>query len=357
MYYGTEPWVVKSQVTVPAVDVLQYLARPWRLSLLFLISGAATAFLIAKTPRNFLLDRSRRLLVPLVFAMLAIIPIHRYYQAIEHAGYAGNYLEFWKSYLTLQRNVCSVEKCYDVFTFSHLWFVAYLWVFTVLLWVFKRWTPRIVDAARLILVRETRGLRVLLWPLLLFVGLRLLLRDLFPPNFRLIGDWYRDAIFFAAFAFGFLVVHERSVWLSIRQSRWVALALWLGASLALTWMVAVFGLDGPPEPGLHYLEHVVYGISQWSCVVAVLGLTSNIEIHDSAARRYFTDAIFPYYIVHYAAIVVISRLLWPWSLPTAMEALVLIAGTIATCAATYAVVRRVRWLRPLFGLRPTAKAT
>ena len=38
-------------------------------------------------------------------------------------------------------------------------------------------------------------------------------------------------------------------------------------------------------------------------------------------------------------------------LPQGLEALLLIAGTFATCLATYEAVRRVNWLRPLFGLK------
>ena len=351
MYYGTEDWVIKSKATFPAVDVLQYLARPWRLTLLFIVSGSASAFLLAKLRHGFLRERSRRLLVPLVFAILVIIPLQRYYQAIEHAGYAGGYAAFLGSYLTMGRDVCGPSKCYDVPTLSHLWFVAYLWIFTVLLWVLVRLRPGVDDQVRRLLAAATGGLRVLAWPMLLLVCLRLMMRDAYPPTFNFIGDWYRDTVFFLAFAFGFLVAREHSVWKSIRQSRWLALGLWLGSFLILAWIVAVQGVDRLPVGWLHYLEHVAYGVGQWSGVIAVLGFASGIEFRDSDSRRYFTDAIFPFYIVHYAAIIVIAVHLRTLALPVALEATLLIAGTILTCVTTFATVRRLRWLRPLFGLR------
>ena len=351
MYYGTENWVIKSEVTSPAVDVLQYLARPWRLMLLFIISGSATAFLLAKLRHGFLRERSRRLLVPLVFAILVIIPLQRYYQAIEHAGYAGGYAAFLGSYLTFGRDVCGPSKCYDVPTLSHLWFVAYLWIFTVLLWTLIRLRPGIDDQMRRLLAAATSGSRVLVWPMLLLIGLRLLLRDAYPPTFNFMTDWYRDIVFFLAFAFGFLVAREHSIWASIRQTRWPALGLWLGSYLILAWTVAVRGVDRPPIDGLHYLGHVAYGVGQWSGVVAVLGFASGIAFRDSDSRKYFTDAIFPFYIVHYAAIIVIAVQLRTLALPVALEAVLLISGTVLACVTTYAMVRRVQWLRPLFGLR------
>ena len=356
MYYGNEPWVIKSEFTSPTVDVLQYLARPWRLLLLFVISGSATAFLLAKLRHGFLLERSRRLLIPLIFAMLVIIPLHRYYQAIENAGYAGGYAAFWASYLALGRDVCGPSKCYDVPTFSHLWFVAYLWIFTILLWGLIRWRPGVDEPVRRALVRTTGGMRILLYPMLVLVCLRLLMRDLYPPTFNFVSDWYRDIVFFLAFAFGFFVARERGVWKSIRQSRWLALGLWVGSYLILAWIVAVQGVDRPPAGGLHYLEHVAYGVGQWSGVVAVLGLVSGIRFTDSDARKYFTEAIFPFYIVHYTAIIVIAVQLRTLALPVALEVTLLIAGTILVCVATFAVTRRVRWLRPLFGLRSKPSA-
>ena len=46
-------------------------------------------------------------------------------------------------------------------------------------------------------------------------------------------------------------------------------------------------------------------------------------------------------------------------LSAAMEAGIVISGTLATCVVTYELVRRITRLRPLFGLRlePLAKAS
>ena len=66
MYYVSWDWHVKSAVAGSAIEPLMMLSSPWRLSLLFLVSGVATAFLFAKRPAGFLGGRSWRLLVPLV---------------------------------------------------------------------------------------------------------------------------------------------------------------------------------------------------------------------------------------------------------------------------------------------------
>ena len=63
---------------------------------------------------------------------------------------------------------------------------------------------------------------------------------------------------------------------------------------------------------------------------------------ESAARRYLTDAVFPYYIVHQTAIILIAHELKRFGLPAGIEATVVIGGTLAACAGTYEIVRRVR---------------
>jgi hypothetical protein len=86
-------------------------------------------------------------------------------------------------------------------------------------------------------------------------------------------------------------------------------------------------------------------------LVAVLGFARRWLTADSAARRYLTNAIFPYYIVHQTAIIMIAHALHGEDLPAWLEAGIVTSGTAAICVLTYEVIRRVPVLRPLFGLK------
>ena len=88
------------------------------------------------------------------------------------------------------------------------------------------------------------------------------------------------------------------------------------------------------------------------CVV--LGLARRRLTADASVRRYLTDAIFPYYIVHQTAIIMIAHALRGRDLSAPLEAGIVISGTLAACVLTYEVVRRITILRPLFGLRSEA---
>src|SRR5690606_4927794 len=217
MYYVSWEWHVDSPHAGPALEPFMMMSSPWRLSLLFLVSGVATAFLLGKVRREaaasgirprFLGPRSWRLLLPLVFGMLVIVPPQSYYEVVEKlpGGYGDGYLAFWARYLAGDGSFCRGDDCLDLPTWNHLWFVAYLWVYTVVAVLLARSAPRVLDrsAARLGALLAS-GPALLLWPALLLALVRMLLVGRFESTHALVDDWYNHAQYFGVFLFGFLV--------------------------------------------------------------------------------------------------------------------------------------------------------
>jgi hypothetical protein len=66
MYYVSWDWHVKSPHASPLIEPLMRLSYPWRMSLLFLLSGAATVWMLQRRPQGLLRERAARLLLPLV---------------------------------------------------------------------------------------------------------------------------------------------------------------------------------------------------------------------------------------------------------------------------------------------------
>ena len=168
----------------------------------------------------------------------------------------------------------------------------------------------------------------------------------------MIGDWYFDAVYLFAFGFGFLFARADFVWDAMSRVRWwtLGLAVSLYASSVLWRLVHVPGTPALYAVVVNFLFG--YGVYQWACIATVLGFARRWLNRDGQLRRYLTEAVFPFYIVHQTAIIVLAHALREQRLPAPVEAAVVIAGTAATCLLTFEVVRRVGWLRPLFGLRP-----
>jgi glucans biosynthesis protein C len=340
MYYVTWDWHVKSPAASRAIEPLMMLSSPWRLSLLFLVSGVATAYLMEhKGTKGFFGQRSLRLLVPLIFGMAVIVPPQSYLEVVEKVGYPGSYLDFLGLYLTGYHGFCKGADCLRLPTWNHLWFVVYLWVYTLVLYVGVRWVPRFVPALRSFVERALGGSGALLWPIAYLVGIQLTLASRFPQNHALVGDWYNHALYGAVFLLGFALAGARAPWVAMEEARWHALG---GAILGWALICAKV--------------YAVYGAVQWLAIVAILGFARRHLNHDFAARRYLSPAIFPVYILHQTIIVVCAHSLKPSHLEPGVEGLLLVMVTAAASFLGYEVIRRVGLLRPLFGLPLRDKA-
>ena len=355
MYYVTWGWHVKSPYASHALEPLMLLSAPWRLSLLFFVSGCATAFLHAKSATGFVRSRTQRLLIPLAVGMWVIVPPQSWAEVTEAVGYNGGYLHFMRLYAEGYGAFCR-EDCLRLPTWNHLWFVAYLWCYTMaaaLAW----WAiPQArIDRWGAAIAQRLRGPWLVALPVAWLAAIRIALVARFPDTHALVDDWFEHATYFSVFALGLLLARETAVWEEIRRQRWTALALALAGYGAVTAYFSHFAAVAPPE-WLRQVQRVFYALDQWATIVAALGFARQWNPADSRVRRYLTEAIFPFYIVHQTAIVLLAHFMKPLALRPPVEGPLLIAATVAACFASFEAVRRVGWLRPLFGLAPAASA-
>jgi glucan biosynthesis protein C len=357
MYYVTWDWHVKSPHASSAIEPLMMLTSPWRLSLLFLVSGVASAYLLSRARGNFLGSRSIRLLIPLLFGMLVIVPPQSYLEVVEKIQYSGSYLEFWRLYITAFHGFCRGTDCLIMPTWNHLWFVAYLWVYTLVAYLALRAAPKMIPWLRALAERQLAGIGILLWPIAYLALVRLGLAGRFPQTHALVGDWYNHASYFGVFLLGLLLAGTKAPWEAVERVRWTALGL---AVMGWATLCAYFGYFSDeaavPPDSLIGTMRLLYGAEQWLAIAAVLGFARRHLNRDNAARRYLTTAIFPVYILHQTVIVVVAHSLKPAHLYPPIEALMLVLVTAASCFLGYELIRRVRPLQPLFGLARTAGA-
>jgi hypothetical protein len=344
---------IKSAHRITALEPLMLVLNPWRLVLLFLVSGAATRFMSHKYAIGpLLLSRSIRLLIPLIFGMLAIVPPQAYEQIVESLGYPAGFLDFYtRHYLAFGLQFCRPGPCIVLPTWNHLWFVVYLWVYTMALGLVLVAAPGLVGWIESRLAKALSGVMLLIVPSLAFAVYRIALLPGFPSTHALFGDWYNHALHATVFLLGFLLARADAFWDAIERQRRTALSLavaFFAAFLLLRW-----GREAGMQPSLwlRLSGGFAYGWYQWLCIVAVLGFARRWLTADSPARRYLTDAIFPFYIIHQTAIIMIAHELRGRDLPAWLEATIVIVGTFTACVLSYEVVRRTAVLRPLFGLR------
>ena len=348
------PWDfhVKSVHILPGLEPVMLALNPWRLSLLFLVSGAATRFMTMKlAPRALFASRATRLLPPVVFGMLVIVPPQSYFQ-VQSWGYSSGFLDFYFThYLGLPRNVCLGGHCLILPTWNHLWFVVYLFVYTAILSLVLAVAPGLLRVAERWAARPLSGVGLLILPALLLAAYRFTLFPIFPQTNALVGDWYNHALYGTVFLFGYLFALNEGVAAATQRLRWpaLAIALLVYASFILSRALRVPG--AAPSEALVLYAGFAYAAFQWGCIVAILGFGRRWLNRDAPARRYLTEAVFPFYIVHQTTIIATDVAIRDLGLPAWAEAAVVIAATAASCVLAYEIVRRIWWLRPLFGLK------
>ncbi|WP_235872353.1 acyltransferase family protein [Pseudoxanthomonas winnipegensis] len=245
MYYVTWGYHVKSAYASATLEPLMLLSSPWRMSLLFVISGVATAFLLQRRPRGFFAQRSWRLLVPLIFGMLVVVPPQSYYQVVEQlpGGYHASYLQFYTRYLSGYHGFCGRDGgCLALPTWNHLWFLVYVWVYTLVLWLAWRLLPAAFwRRLRAVTARACSGWGVLGWPVLLLAVARLALVDRFDQTHALVDDWYNHAQYLPMFLLGFLLAFADGFWEGVHRRPWIALTV---AAVGYALMVKVWYFSG-----------------------------------------------------------------------------------------------------------------
>lgn len=349
MFYVPWGWHVKSPQPAAWLEPVMLFTNPWRLSLLFLVSGAATRFMADKLAAGALAhQRAKRLLPPLIFGVLIIVPPQTYYEVVEKFGFDQGFLAFYGRYLSASGHWCAAGECLITPTWNHLWFVAYLLAYTSLLAALVGLAPR--GLARLERWLDSAPAWLLLIAPIAFLGLiRAVLLPRFGVTHALVDDGYTHALSFSMFLFGYLTARSEPVKARLIALRWPALALFGAAYLAFA---AFAGAPAAQGEGLRLAMRFVYGADQWAAIVAILGFGARHLNRGHPALGYLTQAAFPYYIIHQTVIVAGGHHLARLNLPQGLEAAMLIGVTVLACALTYEGVRRAPLLRPLFGLKP-----
>jgi hypothetical protein len=356
MAFVTWDWHVKTAHPGPGPEGFMALLNPWRLSLLFFVSGCATSFMGARlSPSALARLRLGRLGIPLLFGMLVIVPPQSWVQVREH-GFRIGYWAFYGRYLTFDEDFCDARGCLILPTWNHLWFVAYLLAYTLGLAAVLAWAPRVTDWLGRRAARVLSGPGALLAPCAWLVAARWFLAPRFEETHALLGDWYAHSVYLAVFLLGVGLARQAGFWREADRLRWMALGLALVCGAAWALYVHAYTGDAVPTPALRRAMRCVYGIDQWSTIMAVLGWGQRHLRRGGPALDYLTQGVFPFYILHQTIIVLTEFWLKRVGLPQPAEAGILVVVTAAGCLAGYEAVRRVRWLRPLFGLRPAQPA-
>jgi glucans biosynthesis protein C len=229
MYYVSWDFHVKSPFASNALEPWMKLIEPWRMSLIFMISGAATALMLKHGSSMALVrSRSRFLLLPLLCGVLLIVPPQSYFEVVQKLNYQGGYIDFLVLYFKAYKGFCAPAdsgRCLIMPTWNHLWFLPYLWAYTMITFFVVTTWPNCIAIVAKKLDQHAHMAAVFIAPILFIFVIRLTLAPRFPVTHALIDDWYSHTIYFTMFAIGAVFATSKLTWEKLASARWITLTI------------------------------------------------------------------------------------------------------------------------------------
>ena len=351
LYVAEWDWHLKSTHLAEWLQWPMLAMNRWRMALLFLVSGLAIGlYRPSRAPARFALSRTWRLFLPLVFGMLAIVPVQAYVQGVVNGGVAPGYGEFMLRYWQLQPWPDGrFDGAEHGVTWNHLWYLAYLWTYTLVLVLLL---PALRSRAGQALAAWLGGLRgawlVAVPAALLGLYMNTLLQPFGDAERDLLSDWYRHAEYFTVFLLGFLLARSQAFWTELLRLRRPLLVA--AVVMGLVYLPLVRSGIEWGDVALAAIR-CLRGLYAWTTLLAILAWGHHLLNRPFRWLPYASEAVFPWYVIHQSATVVVAYWLVPLQLDAWLEASLVVAGTVAACLLGHEIVRRVAWLRPLFGLK------
>ena len=349
MYYSSWGWHVKSPHSTSLINPFMDLMNPWRLPLLFFISGVAFTYLFEKTGSlKFVRDRLSRLGPVIVFGVLVVVTPQSYFELLSQGAFSGSIIDFYPYYISFNHTNGVITP-----TWNHLWYVVYILTYSVLLTPIMPhlifWANSLSKCAQSLKPRLIIVFGFILFPSLPFIIWQITITPHFADTKNLVWDWSNHAHFFSYLVLGVIAAKSDVFWRLASRSTPYA----VGVVLISIVLYALFWPSWETED-LHpfnWIASLARPVYAWAVILVLLGMAARHLSFDGPARRYLTEAIFPVYVFHQTITVAVGYYLGDSSVGFWQEFLALVGTTFVGSFAGFEICRRVRALRPLVGLK------
>ena len=342
-------WEIKNEEQSVMLSRLIWWLHQWRLPLLFFIAGVGTHFSLSRrSGLAFLGERFVRLFIPLFFAMMFTIPFQVYFEWLQRGKITMSYWEFYPGVWDF------IPYPDGSLTWSHLWFVTYLFVFTLLLFpVFMVLQISAIQRLKLKLDRFFAS------PFVVFAFVAVLIYYYFelylkwPEQQSLFDDWFLFVFSMTLFFLGFLFANLPSFWDTCEKYRWHFLVI---ALICIVWLFIQYwwALEFPKkqDPSL-YTYGILNAAHIWLIILSALGFARKNLNFSNDFLRYTTPAVYPFYILHQTIIVISGYYVVQWPLPILLKMLILVIICFGSLLLLYhIIIKNFKLTRMLYGLKP-----
>ena len=326
---------IKSPDLSPLLGNFTGFIHLWHMPLFFLLAGwSLHASMSLRGARAALRERVDRILIPFVAGSATLCLVVGYYERVLMTGQPLTFWQYAPKFFT----------SLDYFTWSQLWFLIYLFVFTLLWMPLFRW---LLARAGMLTLRHSWHIYRPIPALILMQGV---LRIWWPGYQNLVNDWGNFCYYSAMMMLGFILGSQPAVAGAI-QREWRRAAV-VGALFAA---LTIWGWSHEDWSGeMRHIAYYVPGTAAGYCIlVGMLGFAREHLNRRNRVLNYLAESALPVYILHQAGIVVPGWYIVHLNLPLPTRfALLLTVSVTVTVTVYHFLVRPFPLTRRLTGMKP-----
>ena len=320
--YGTRFYIWSGENRV--LSSLIIFVNPWFMSVLFVLAGMCARYSLKKRgAKKFLKERLTKLLVPLFFGIIFLVPIQTLYARKFFYGYNGGMLDNCKYFFTHITDLSGYDGC---FTPGHLWFILFLFIISVLGLLPAKFAPYEKFCARF---ERIRAFQIIL----LFVPVWI---SYYIGNF----GGYSLGKYFMLYILGYYLFNDENIEKIIKRKE-IILPLFIVSQTALVIM---------------YFRYKYYGdlfvnFVGWLGVLSCIITGKLFFDKENKLLKYMKSASFPTYILHQSILVTVGYYALKIIKDTFFQVIVILSLSFVFTVASYEVIKRIPVLRKIIGIR------
>ena len=348
MFFNTWGWHVKNTEQSELFSDIMIWFHYWRMPLLLFISGAGTFFALGfRSKKAFAKERAKRLMIPLIFGMLVIVPPQIYF---EYISKFSSYLDFYPTVFEFQ------PYPGGSFSWHHLWFILYLFLFSVIClplfnYLRKEKSQNFRNKIASVLSKKY-GYAVFLIPMIIS---QFILRPFFPHQTHDLTDLGYFVHYMLFFLFGYVIYTDARNWKGLQHKRKFHLVLALISTVIfyIAWFVkyqiSFFAYD--------FIFHIPATVMSWFIILTAIGYGQKYLNKKSEILQNMNIGIYPFYILHQSVMITFGYFIIQWELNIFTKFLIINILTAIVCVGTYQLlIKPFNVMRVLFGLKTKTKS-
>lgn len=350
---------VKNKETSEIFMIFVLFCIIWMMPLFFLLAGASSQFAAnVRTPRQFISERFKRLIIPLILGVMVIVPPQFYVEALQKGYFTGNYVAYLGRHFEIFTKHWQFNPVYFGSIGHHVWFLAFLFIFSVLtLPVFKFLQgangQKFIDKLAMFCNKPGMIYIFALPPTVIYLILK--------PVSPMYNDWADFFNWILVFISGYIIYSRNEFLQAIVKHTYPALVtaiISFGTCVGL--MASGSALEWYERPDYSFgcmFFYILWVINSWSWIFFFLGIGTKFLNLKNKLLSYASEAVLPFYLLHQTIILLVGYVVVQWNAGMFIKFIVVTIGSLILTVGLYEfLVRRLPFMRYIFGMKPLKRS-